>query len=1620
MLCQSQYRRTGAQMDESDQSIVDDLEENIFNDNQNVQNLNQALSPFIAAIQMEGNLPKNFMLTLVACNSVEGNELRKNVGDLVNALDLLRKFDQACSAPDGNQGLWDRFFEGRVDESVKDELNENIAELQKNELPSEGFLDLDVKSETEAVERAEDNPASTLAVLTLNDSIRGSSRPEYTLRLNGTDVEDFFGSNFVNRWEAVAPPTQFTSLYPYVNVQNGVEQAIVAESTGETSFAADVKFKQSPWVSYELSVGSAIAAQFMGILVALAFQSSSVMVLKSIVQEKELRLREAMRMMGMTEGMFWSSWFVTHFVTLFITSFLMALAGIYPFQFTDWTVNLVFFLLWTMMLISFNYMVSTFFSNARLATIVGAFLYIITIVPGIAVNQVNENGSSGQLWTAIAPASALFQWGAVIAQLEVGRRGMTWGRINVNVFDEGSLSGANLMAIVSVEIVVFALLAWYLDNVIAGKNEQARSPWFVFRKEYWCSDNQANARSWNEKSPPAASQEDQGIVEQLTDEQKKAIAVQAAGLSKHFGRSVRAVENFSVNFVRNEVSALLGHNGAGKTTTFRILTGSLKQSEGEAYINGMPISSAMDTIREDMGVCPQFDVLYPMLTVLEHLRIYAAFAGVPPACIEREALYRVHQVNLWDKRDSQARHLSGGQRRKLSLAIAFIGSPSVVFLDEPTSGMDPSSRRFAWDIIRAQRSETAILLTTHFLDEADTLCDRIAIMTTGRLAACGGSVFLKNRFGIGYHLFADKAGAADGGADGEAVLSRVRRHVPGAQLERETTHEVVISLPRDATPAFADMLETLETERSSLGIDSYGMTGTTLEEVFLSIAEGAAASAPQQQKVTIDSGKANTKKTQTKLAGASFLTGSALWCRQWLSVAMKRLRLIFRDWVTFIFQLLIPALFVVAAVGISELEGPSDARFDKKAVNRDTMLDGIAPVYGANSSTSASIKGDVEAFLPSGSVAEAASPFNAQQFGTCSCFCPTGDQTSSGDFSIRRRCEGEAGKYDCVETPDGTEVREGGDLPSGDSCVEAFDQTFDAFLLGRQTELLPCNQEDNGVCDSFFFWEAPDNCRSGLFEHGVVPNPSAFFATAVGVNELNSFALAKCSNDENARIVANYHPLPAFDTDETESNDGPDLLLLMALLLVLGGAVLSAAYSIHPANERSTNAKHLQMVSGVNKLAYWLANYCVDFGSYLVPFGVFSIIFTAFNADAFSSSDSLSAVAVTWLLFGWAAIPLAYLLHFFFDREMNSFIGQLGIYFFFGFGFIISGVVLETLEDQDAGAEAAWSVLQYVYRLLPQYTMSKAIHDIAQNDLRDQRIIVRAGRPVALGSDDPFSDDVAGKHMAFLGAEGLVFFALTVLYDYFSTLLQGKLCGAFNAPIPNPIGEDDDVQSEKQRIEGGMSDPVNSLPDSLILRNVSKVYGNGTPAVRSISAGIERGRCFGLLGVNGAGKTTTFKILTGEFLATSGDAFIRNRSGSAMLSVSSQLEQARQLMGYCPQYNALSAILTPREHLEYYAKVRGVPLEEVKEVVSSVLSKMQLDAYADRLAVTLSGGNKRKLCVAIALIGNPPLVLLDEPSTVRSHAFSFAFERIVFGVKFARKEKMRRGWIRRRSGFCGV
>jgi ABC-type multidrug transport system ATPase subunit len=319
---------------------------------------------------------------------------------------------------------------------------------------------------------------------------------------------------------------------------------------------------------------------------------------------------------------------------------------------------------------------------------------------------------------------------------------------------------------------------------------------------------------------------------------------------------LRALKGVYLEAKDGELLSILGHNGAGKTTLINILTGQLNPSGGDARLCDFRLSKDMESIRKILGVVPQFDILWDRMTVEEHLKMFCHIKGINSRLIDSTIKSTLIEVGLWNQADNEVVTLSGGMKRRLSVAISAIGNPKIIIMDEPTTGLDPVSRRKIWELIHKIKRNKVVILTTHSMEEADVLSDKIAIIAAGRFKCIGTQLSLKHQYGDGYRFTVI--------CDVEQVFivkTTILKCIPDCKLIEENAGSLIFTIPPEKVAESKDFFKLLNdvnvqtsrkptddcpevilTPNSNMGIDDIkhlvkdcGISHTTLEEVFLKV-----------------------------------------------------------------------------------------------------------------------------------------------------------------------------------------------------------------------------------------------------------------------------------------------------------------------------------------------------------------------------------------------------------------------------------------------------------------------------------------------------------------------------------------------------------------------------------------------------------------------------------------------------------------------------------------------------------------------------------------------------------------------------------------------------------------
>ncbi|MFJ2753284.1 ATP-binding cassette domain-containing protein [Streptomyces sp. NPDC087297] len=306
----------------------------------------------------------------------------------------------------------------------------------------------------------------------------------------------------------------------------------------------------------------------------------------------------------------------------------------------------------------------------------------------------------------------------------------------------------------------------------------------------------------------------------MTTHASGGLGIHATGLTKSYG-DLRVLDGIDLAVPRGSVLALLGPNGAGKTTTVRILATLTAADSGTARVAGYDAATERSRVRELIALTGQFAAVDELQTGTETLRMMGRLAGLAPRAARARADELLDRFGLTEAAGRTAKTYSGGMRRRLDLAASLVSRPEVLFLDEPTTGLDPRSRQDLWELVRELRTDgTTVLLTTQYLEEADRLADRVAVLADGRIAAEGTPAELKSRV-AGHRLDL----TLTTGAAYEALAPRAVHLAPD---------ELTLGLPTDGTAAHVRaLLDELDPDRTD--IDRFTLRSATLDDVFLAL-----------------------------------------------------------------------------------------------------------------------------------------------------------------------------------------------------------------------------------------------------------------------------------------------------------------------------------------------------------------------------------------------------------------------------------------------------------------------------------------------------------------------------------------------------------------------------------------------------------------------------------------------------------------------------------------------------------------------------------------------------------------------------------------------------------------
>ncbi|KAG9768783.1 putative ABC transporter, partial [Aureobasidium melanogenum] len=1111
------------------------------------------------------------------------------------------------------------------------------------------------------------------------------------------------------------------------------------------------------------------------------------------------------------------------------------------FSKTSAAIVIIFNILSGLAMSSFSILGAAFFKKAQLSGITSV---VVSLLLAIIAQVASKAGTASvAILSILFPPMNYVYFTIFMARWERQNRGTNL--VEKAPENTSSLPGIALWIFSIVQIVVFPILGAYIERKLYGTGSKNRN--------ITTSD-----------SMTAIS------LVRFTKEFRPSFFAKCRGFfTRKQPSAVLAVNDLSLDTIRGEILVLLGANGSGKSATLDAIAGLNSITSGEITIN-YPDSNT------GLGVCPQKNVLWDDLTVEEHVRIFNRVKSKQPATSD-ENTQLLTSCDIISKAKAQSKTLSGGQKRKLQLAMMFTGGSRVCCVDEVSTGLDPLSRRKIWDILLAERGARSMIFTTHFLDEAELLADHIAILSRGVLKASGTAVELKHKLGSGYrvHIY----------------------HIPGANISAvyndvdHIRHNDRTTYLLDSSAKTAEFLARIEHD----GIREYQVNGPTVEDVFLKLAEEMKA--PPETVTSIDqtrslqssgSIKSNDgvpeKTVKTVHGDASRNTPQLLeghpigFSRQVAVLFSKRWVILHRNTLPYLAALLIP--IIAAGLVTLFLHG-----FRKAGCDALSTVD-VSDIV--------SLSSEVDYKLVAG------------------------PRDRLGQDAIRLFAASLSGS-------------------TSNGGVEA-----NTSQLLESLHLVDTLDQFNDYINSNYFLVTP-----GGFFLGDDRFPPTFAWRGNG--NIAFSVIIQNALDTILSNVSISNQYQAFDIPWA-----PDAGKALQLITYFGlaMAVYPSFFALYPTVERLRNVRGLHYSNGVRSAPLWLAYTAFDFIIVLVTSAVAVIIFRAIS-DVWYHIEYLFVV---FFLYGLASTLLSYVISLFSRSQLAAFAIAAGgqavmfLLYFIAYMSVLTYSPVDKIDSYVNICHFAIATISPVANLTRALFVTLNIFSIT---CRDREFASYAG-----------SLTLFGGPILYLIVQSFFLFGLLLWWDSGSSLRWLKRKQQ-EAQVEDNATVEPELSNELTR--------VTSSRDGLRVLHVTKQFGKNV-AVDNVTFGVPHGEVFALLGPNGAGKSVTISMIRGDIKPSrrDGDILVEN------ISVIQHRAQARARLGVCPQFDAIDT-MTVAEHLLFYAKIRGV--SDPRHNVDAAMRAVGLEEYAGRMASRLSGGNKRKLSLGIALMGNPSVLLLDEPSS---------------------------------------
>ena len=1273
--------------------------------------------------------------------------------------------------------------------------------------------------------------------------------------------------------------------------------------------------------------------------------------ISEVVQEKCSGAKELMRIMGLSKCLLWAHYYFCMTATMTIITLILVSLMFIEFkdnsvlQFSDPVMMLIVLILFGNSLISLAFFISSLFRGPKTAYGVGLLLYIMPVFILAIWGRFFSDTTKAIL--SVHPVMNMYFATRIFAHNEAYGITTAWSEVFEQKYEDDLVIGWVCAAFV-VEFLLFCLLTWYAENVAPGEFGIARVWYFPIKALISKNDVEVTEDETSniEINPEMFDKEPTGEV-----------GIKVDSIVKTFkdGRGGRVYANKGVSFsaVSGDVTILLGHNGAGKSTLLTILTGMQSPGTGSATVNGFQISHEMDKVRESVGLCPQMNMLFDNLTVREHLVLFGMLKGLNKEEAEYGSTDLVEHLSLVEKENVMVKKLSGGMKRRVHLGIAVIGGSKTLILDEPTSGVDPQSRRSIWNYLVKIKKERTILLSTHDMDEANILGDRIIIMAEGLVCCYGSPFFLKKRFGTGYTLIFTSHDV------NKLKVSRIMVIIGDNAELVDKGDELRIRVPLDETASFPQMFKTLEDNKDNLGISSIGLVTTSIEDVFLEVGNLVNGEEAELQETTV--------AMEEYTGELSRAVGFRLMWIQAKALSWKRFNYTMKKYQQYLFWFL-AALFailinIILAHVLAKILAPS---YGLQSLENLDIEQPVVLISGSNTSEAKNVVEIFEKKIISGEV------INTDNI------TETIFHNGKVDYFNYRSKYVLAAEFEEVD---------------GKINVTAFynyrldykhQVKFIMWNLIASSILAHLEEDSTNQHRMSVTIEQSDQDKA--FDEGI-RSMNFVFSFFWALLFTGVFLILPIKERASKVKLVQYI-----------SGVSPALYWIINFLWDL--VIFIGAFLIFTL-----------VVFADDSLGFFTVEVTFPYVLLVVGFGIAVILFSYFGSLLTKTLFSAKLIFLVLIIIAALVSIIVYMFRQSLVRimkkssEIKDVLDVMAVIYYAlvwipSFPFLDGMKALATIQDENNFCVRQFG-LDIIQKQCRKFKENLRLVGMDKDGVSRCCVAWLVGEEDAVCTDGPVPSLKCRRYKRFFNPEMcpvnsdgeiptfeengiteniVVLFTVISALGLLITLIELRVFAKVRKFLLKSLGcyaeyvqdetKDDDVVKEEQRVK----DDTKKKIDVLTVKNLEKKYRKLVP-VKGVTFGVLPGECFGLLGVNGAGKTTIFRILTGDTLPTRGDASVLGHS------LETDERAYMKEIGYCPQFDCLIKELTGRQMLSLIGSLRGLAPDLVKQEVVRWARVLGLGQYMDRRCGTYSGGNKRKLNFAMSLIGQPDVIFLDEPST---------------------------------------